>query len=100
MALKAVARLGDTTYGYCSSHNGNYFGTITGGTSANIFGNGVRIALNGATVTSSCGHTGIIQASSSTVIGNSLGVARTNDPFFGTYSGTITGGSSDIFAGD
>lgn len=98
---RGIARIGDTTYGYCSSHHNNYNGTITGpGMSGNITGNGVGIALDGCVVTSSCGHTGVIHSSSITVIGNLVGIARINDPFTGTYYGTITSGSTDILAGD
>lgn len=94
-----IARQDDTTYGYCSAHDGYYPGTITtfaGRTKCE----GKYIARDGDVATASCGHTGTINSSLSSVVVEGQPIARKDDSFSGTYSGTITGGASKTFAGD
>ena len=98
----AVARIGDTTHGTCTGHQTSITvdGVIITGVSAgDVFGNGILIATIGCTVQASCGHTGIINSGSPTVTsGDGMSIARIGDTFTGTYYGTITSGSPDIFA--
>jgi uncharacterized Zn-binding protein involved in type VI secretion len=97
----SVARVGDTTHGTCKSSEHEdpieVDGTIITG-SPDINGNSLPVATIGCVVQSSCGHTGTINSGSPSVNGDGLAVARIGDTFEGTYYGTITSGSPDIFA--
>jgi uncharacterized Zn-binding protein involved in type VI secretion len=93
-----LARVGDTCSGYCDSHHSSQTGTVTTG-SGDVNANGAGIAFQGSIVTAGCGHTGVVQATSTTVTANGKAVARIGDTFTGTFHGTITGGSSNVKAG-
>jgi uncharacterized Zn-binding protein involved in type VI secretion len=93
-----IARVGDATYGYCSSHEANYSGVVTTGATT-VNAEGQKVTRLGDTVTSSCGHTGTITEASVTVKANSARIARLGDAFSGTYTGTITGSATTVFAG-
>lgn len=93
--MAGVARIGDRTFGYCSSHDGNFLGTVIGG-SSDVKANSQGIARLGDTVLSDCGHTGTINSANASVNVNGIKAARNGDSFTGTYSGTITEGSTDV----
>jgi uncharacterized Zn-binding protein involved in type VI secretion len=97
-----VCRIGDTTNGICyhSSHDDPIAktGSITGG-STNVFANTKGIARNGDIITASCGHTGIITGTSGNVYVNGKQIAKIGSTFTGDYRGTLSVGSSDVFAG-
>lgn len=93
MSKKLIARLGDATYGYCSSHAASFAGTITS-SATNSKCEGKKIARIGDEVTSNCGHKGTINQGSADVKCEGQGVAHLGDSFTGTYSGTITGSAA------
>ena len=117
--MAGVARVGDRTYGACSfawrHHHTTYYcywweegriGRVMEG-SVTTFANIKGIARVGDL----CQHDynpnapyphddkGYISSGSSSVKVDGKPVARIGDPFTGTYSGSITEGSSDIHAG-
>jgi hypothetical protein len=86
------ARLDDETTGVCSIH-GPQGGKITG--SATItFIEGKLAARVDDEVTADCGHKGKISVASGNIIAEGQRVARKDDPFTGTYTGTIVGSAS------
>jgi uncharacterized Zn-binding protein involved in type VI secretion len=93
MGAEKIARIGDTTHGTCTAHviPRTVDGTITTGAEKAIAG-GKPIARVGDTVTSSCGHTGIINKGATKATCNGKPIARMNDTFSGDYTGTITSG--------
>lgn len=98
MAKSNISRLGDTATGVCAVH-GPVPGEITSSASKSKC-EGVLIARVGDTVEASCGHTGVIDKGSSSVLTEGAETARIADTFSGIYSGEIVGGASKSFAGD
>jgi hypothetical protein len=82
-----VARLTDTTTGVCSI-DGPQPGTITTSAS-NVYVDGKLVARATDTVTAACGHTGTIDDNGREAYAENQKIARHNDTFSGTYSGTI-----------
>lgn len=99
------ARIGDKCSGLCydPSHAPNIpyatDGTITGPGAPSVTTEGSIVATEGDTVTSSCGHTGTIDPTGSTVNAEGKPVARKGDSFSGTYIGTIQEGAATVTAG-
>lgn len=89
--MAAVARQYDKTSGVCYAHNPpiSIGGEITG-CSPTTHADGIPVGRVTDTVTANCGHTGNISSGASTTFADNLAVARTGDPFTGTYVGTIT----------
>ena len=103
---RGVARVGDRTSGRCyhSSHAPNDSvpaeGTITTG-SPTIVVNDRKAARLGDTVTTECGHTGVIITASTDVIGDEPPIARINDKVgAGDYIAIIMEASPDVFANE
>lgn len=95
--MTGIARLGDSTTGYCSSHKKIFTGVIISASTDSLC-NGFGVARVGDIVASSCGHTGTIISGSTDTFCNGAGVARLGDSFTGTYSGTIISASTDTNA--
>ena len=97
MTIIQVSRLGDTTTGICDE-DGEIEGEIVSA-SPDTYANSIAVARVGDTVRASCGHTGIINSGSNVVYANGQAIARVGDTFEGVYTGTITGGSPNVFNG-
>lgn len=113
--MAAASRLGDsvagTTAGEHSGHTGwhrhgaqAFTGEISGGCSADVFINGIAAATMGSItfeVDSCCGGSnGKVGAGSSTVFINGKPAARIGDALNAhSGSGTVTGGSTDVWIG-
>jgi uncharacterized Zn-binding protein involved in type VI secretion len=98
--MRAVARLGDKTFGTCTAHVVpiSIGGTIITG-SADTLVNGLPIARLGDQVLTDCGHTSVIvTADSSTPVNSKPGTARLGDSVGdGPYTATIITASKDTF---
>ncbi len=94
-----AARITDYTFGTCTSHSPSPIttGGMVLGMSHNVYINGLNAARLGDPVISSCGHYGFITSASSKVFINGIPAARFGDSFSGVYSGTILGGSTNVF---
>lgn len=94
-----LARLGDLTTGYCSTHTpgGHTTTGIVIGASQNITVEGCIQARLGDIVLADCGSIGVICSGSGKVFMNGLPAARIGDSFTGTYSGTIINGASKVY---
>lgn len=97
--MNGIARLGDSTTGYCKIHQIQVSGTIVSA-STNVGCNGMGVARLGDIVLAECGHTGTIVSASSTDYCNGMGVARLGDTIDGDYEATIVSASTDTFADD
>ena len=98
--MQKIARQFDLCYLTCYQHKrpvtGN--GYILVG-SSNTVANTLPVARVGDAVMGPCGiHTGVITSGSPNVRVNSIAVARVGDTVGGGVTGTITGGSPDVFA--
>lgn len=94
-----IARIGDKTFGVCTAHQIPIF--IEGFikiASGKCKCEGSTVAVMGDEVISNCGHTGIINSSSSVVKSNKKGIVRVGDSFIGAYSGIITTGNKKVSA--
>jgi uncharacterized Zn-binding protein involved in type VI secretion len=92
-----VARLGDSTVGYCKKHKAQTGAIVS--CSPDVIDNGIGVARVGDTVRAACGHTGVIVSGSGTDIVDGVQLARIGDNFDGYYSGHIVGGSPDSVSG-
>jgi len=93
-----AARLADSTIGTCTEHQQPItVGGMVIGQSGNVYVNGLNAARLGDPVVSLCGHYGFITTASSKVYINGIPAARFGDSFEGAYSGTIIGGSTNVF---
>ncbi len=98
--MPAVARNGDP----CSTGHGCDATSTVIGPSTNVFANGIGVERQGDPVaphTIPSGpvcvpHSAVINVGSSTVFVNGIPIARVGDS---TDAGSITGGSSNVFAG-
>jgi uncharacterized Zn-binding protein involved in type VI secretion len=100
MALLGIARLGDTTSGFCSAHPGgrNWTGVITS-VSAGFTVDGIQAATIDDTGTCDCGHNFKISAGSGvTTAPNGKRVARVTDAVV-VYNGLTPVGSGTITTG-
>ena len=97
-----VARVGDTTEGYCSCNShGQKSGTVIDGVE-NVHSNGLPTGRITSIVRASCGHESPIISGSETVWTNGVYTARITS-IFGEegdcYTGYVIDGSSNIIAG-
>lgn len=96
-----VARIGDIGEGICCENDDHDATGIILQGSPNVNANGLSVArLGDIVISTSCGHEriGTIIQGSPTVNANGLSVARIGDIFDGCFSGTIIGGSENVFA--
>ncbi len=92
-----VARKDDATFGTCSI-DGPQAGKILTSCSKTK-AEGKLISRVGDIVIANCGHLGIINLGSSTIIVENKNVARKGDTFIGTYTGIIIEGAPTVIAG-
>ncbi len=95
---KQIARKLDGTTGVCAEH-GPQTGEIKIVAATKTYCENELVAVVGDTVEAACGHTGIIDSNTSTVLCENGQVARVGDTFSGTYTGIITEGASKTFEG-
>jgi len=91
---RGIARLGDSTDGYCTKHKRKVSGTIISA-SPDHQCNGRGVARLDDTVLADCGHTGTIVSASANVSCNGRGIARLGDSTTGDYQATIISASPD-----
>lgn len=98
---KAIARINDATFGYCSVCKKYTAGKISVVNAKNSFCENKLIAATGDTALClACDSaTGTIADTGSTVIIEGKKMARTNDDYSGAYSGTIRSGASKSYEG-
>ena len=94
----AVATVGDTFEGYCHDHKHTEFitGTITTGEFVCI--NGKQIAVDGSVCVASCGHSGTLVATATTLKINGKPVGRLGDSVSGFGNSKITSAPNVVFA--
>ena len=84
---KNIVRKGDTVIGVCSEHGAQSGYVLTGASKS--YCEGKLIARNGDTIIAECGHTGTI-ISSGTAKCEGESIAKLDDSFVGTFSGTLS----------
>lgn len=95
---RAIARVGDRTYGICDCHKDpitTYGRIITGSPSFSL--NEKDVARLGDRILADCGHEAIIVTASNKQFVDGLGVAMVDDRGEGCYNCVIIEGSPDAF---
>jgi len=94
----SASRMMDSTFGICTAHKdpiavGGFIIT----SQANVLINGMPAARMMDIALASCGHTGTLIGGSGKILIGGIPSIRMGDSFTGSYSGTVTGGSGNVF---